>query len=174
MRLLPPFLIALGAAGPALAGACDAPLAAAMKMSTIPYRMQSVTTSGVGNAADTASTPSEMVATADKMYIHTGGSWHAMARPKDLSDAITAAMQEGSVGCSKTGAETIDGAATSVYQIETPDDEDIKSQTVWIADDTQLMVKAEFQLDVGGGDAGKSSTTATFSYTDVTPPPGVN
>ncbi len=174
MRLIPSLaVIALGAGGPAFAGACDTPLAAALKMNTIPYKLHTVTTGGPDAAANGGQpTASDMVATADKMYIEVDGSWHSVPRPKDMGDDAVAAMQAGNVSCSRLRDELVDGVATSVWQVDEKDDEDITRQTVWIADDSGLMLRAEFEMDVGGGDAGKSSTTADFSYTDVTPPAG--
>lgn len=176
MRLLSSLVLASLAAGvPAFAGDCDVPLAAAIKMFTVPYRMHSVTTGGAAAAlAGGKPVQADMIATPDKMYIEVKGHWHAIERPKPDEDDNVAAMKAGKVSCSKLRDEAVDGVAASVWQVDQKDDEDLKQQTVWIADDSGLILKGEFQMDVGGGDAGKSTTTIELSYTDVTPPPGVN
>ena len=166
---------AIALPGPAAAGACDGPLAAADKMYTVPYRMHSVTTGGAAAAlAGGKPVQADMVATPDKMYIQVKGAWHAIERPKPDEDDNVEAMKAGKVICTRLREEAVDGVPATVWQVEQKDVEEMKQQTVWIADDSGLMLKGEFQMDVGGGDVGKSTTTIELSYTDVTPPPGVN
>ena len=176
MRLLPSLVLASLAAGAAaLADDCDVPLAAAVKMYTVPYRMHSVTTGGAAAAlAGGKPVQADMVATADKMYIQVNGAWHAIERPKPDEDDNVEAMKAGKAICTRLREEAVDGVPAIVWQVEQKDVQEMKQQTVWIADDSGLMLKGEFQMDVGGGDVGKSTTTIELSYTDVTPPPGVN
>ncbi|MFO1142878.1 MAG: hypothetical protein U1E59_10875 [Amaricoccus sp.] len=174
MRLLSSLVLAGLAAGiPAFAD-CGVPLAAAVKMYTVPYRMHSVTRGGVAAAlAGGKPVEAEMVATPDKMYIEVKGHWRAIERPKPDEDDNVAAMKAGKVSCTKLRDEAVDGVPASVWQVDQKDDEDVKQQIVWIGDDSGLMLKGEFETDVGG-DAGKSTTTIELSYSDATPPPGVN
>ncbi|MFO1105703.1 MAG: hypothetical protein U1E34_06350 [Amaricoccus sp.] len=169
-RLLPLILLAAAPAVAARADDCAAPLAAAVQLGTLPYRMHLVTTSGTDALRGGKPEEGDLIATADKTYVELDGTWHASEREADSGDDMKAAIAEGKVTCSYLRDETVDGEATAVYHVlDAMDEESPQDETLWVSKATGLLVRLDSAVDVGG-DAGKSTTTATFDYKDVKAP----
>ncbi|MFO1209682.1 MAG: hypothetical protein U1E40_10725 [Amaricoccus sp.] len=175
MRLLLPSLAVLGLAlpGAAAAGGCDAALAAAKKLDTVPYKLHSVTLAVGGDAADADPEVADMIATDDKLYFEVDGAWQAVPRDMsglgDLDDDVAS----GDVTCRQLADADVNGVATAVYAIDDKAQQDVTSQTVWIAKDSGLMLRAQSVMDEGDDGGGKSQTTMDFSFDDVKAPEGV-
>lgn len=149
----------------ALAGDCDVPLAAAMKINDIPYRMHMESGSGAGAEV------SDMVATADRLYVRVDGAWHSMDRDKDTAEEMAAALAAGQLDCSLLRQEPVGGVAATVYDVRQTDDEGVSDHTVWIADDSGLMLRLVMKEEAGDGG---EVTTVDFAYDDVTAPVGAD
>ncbi|MFO1142879.1 MAG: hypothetical protein U1E59_10880 [Amaricoccus sp.] len=174
-NLLPPVAIvaALALPGAATAGGCDAPLAAAKKLDTVPYKMHSVTLAVGGDAADADPEVADMIATNDKLYFEVDGAWQAVPRDMsglgDLDDDVAS----GDVTCRQLADAEVNGVPTVVYAIDDKAQPDVTEQTVWIGKDSGLMMRAQSVMDEGDGDGGKSQTTMDFAFDDVKAPEGV-
>jgi len=173
MRPLTPLLLAAAAAlavpGAALAGSCDAALAAAKKLDTLPYRMHSVT---VAAGADSEPEVADMIATRDKLYFGGDGDWQSVPRDMSAVGRIDDELGADDVSCRALPDAEVNGVAASAWAVDEKEFADVRSQTVWIGKDSGLLLRVEQELDQGTGDAGKSRMTIDFSFDEVTPPPG--
>lgn len=147
----------------ALAGDCDVPLAAAMKINDIPYRMHMERGSGADAEV------SDMVATADRMYVRVDGAWHAMDRDRDTAEEMAAALAAGQLECSLLRQEPVGGVAATVYDVRQTDEDGVTEQTVWIDDASGLMLRIVMKDEDGDGG---EVTTGDFGYDDVAAPVG--
>ncbi len=179
MRTLSLALFALAAPlalpGGARAGTCDVPLAAARKLASMPYKLHMVTLAGpAGTASDSEPEIADMIATGDKLYFEIDGDWQVV--PADMSGvgALGDDLEADGATCRQLADADLDGTPTTVWSIDDTSQPDVTSQTVWIARDRGLMVRAQQELDDGGGDAGKSQVTMDFSFDGVTAPKGAD
>lgn len=162
-RLPTSFAAALFAAGAAQAQGCDAPLDAAQKLSSTPYRMTMETTGPSGNQTDR----SEIISTTDTTYVRMGNSWRPGPRTAiTLGDTDAVGFGDDALVCQLLRSETLAGAPTHVWQVDDMSDpRQPLRQTVWIAQDTGLIQRMEIRE---GAAAGRVS--AEIDYKNVAAP----
>jgi outer membrane lipoprotein-sorting protein len=115
--------------------------------------------------ADDLPTMSHVVMTGDKMYVEVHRIWNATPMTtKQLIDKVNKASLKDQLVCHRSGDETIDGAATTVYSVEDHTPARASKSRVWISKANGLPLKTEVQM--GGGDV----MTSIFDYDHVQVP----
>ena len=158
----------LAALAPAPAGAqkdlasCKPVLDAEAKALTTPNHAY-LTTRVSGNASN-----AETVTTRDTRYLKVNGKWRRMPYDPKAEWARTQANIQSAkaYSCRPVRAETVNGVATTVYNVHSVTDAGTVDGQVWIADGTRLPVRENTQLGID------SSVSVRIDYTDVRPPAG--
>jgi hypothetical protein len=172
MIMRPRFVLVALLAGTPLAGttaamadeaACKAVGDAVVKMAETPARETVV----IDRPPTTIK--SEVVKTADRMYVQVRGQWHSM--PYDSrKEAIEARdkMKLSEAACSKEGRQDVDGEATDLYKVHTAVDGHSTDMQLWIAVASGLPIKVEsFTVE------SKMKSEIHLAYDKVVPPAGV-
>jgi hypothetical protein len=140
---------------PALADDCA--IAAKGAMMNSGRTPVSTLTSGTDSQGRKSTT--RTVQTVDDKYVQTNdGKWYSMGIAiKDLADD----SQTTKVVCRSSGRDTANGVPATVYAIQIDDDEDMKENRIWVANN--LIFKSETTV------LGIHYTTL-YDYSHVTPP----
>ena len=162
--------VAIAVAGVARADDCAVPLAAALKLDAVPYHMTMKETSAADKVLNgDANSVSEVITTADKMYVNVNGTWHATEKVTHDDDDLQNAMKSST--CAYLRDEAVGGTDAAVYHVSDKSDPDATmEETLWIAKDGGHILRMDIDTDVGGGDVGKSHSSSLFDYTNVSPP----
>ena len=173
LKAVPLIAVGLGVAGFARAEDCAVPLAAALKLDQVPYHMRMTDVDGTDKAVNGGSpTVSEVIATADKMYVNVDGKWRAIDKITHDDEDVQNEIKNSS--CAYLRDEAVGGVDAAVYHVsDKPDEDTVIEETLWVAKDSGLVLRMDIDTDVGGGDVGKSHSSSLIDYADVSPPAGV-
>jgi outer membrane lipoprotein-sorting protein len=117
--------------------------------------------------ADDLPTTSHVVMTGDKMYVEMHRVWNSTPMTtKQLIDKTNKSSLKDQLVCQRTGDETLDGVATTIYAVENQAPARAGHSRVWVAKANGLPMKTEVSL--GGGDV----MTSVFDYDNVQVPEG--
>lgn len=117
--------------------------------------------------ADDLPTTSRVVMTGDKMYVEMHRVWNSTPMTtKQLIDKTNKSSLKDQLVCQRTGDETLDGVATTIYAVENQAPARAGHSRVWVAKANGLPMKTEVSL--GGGDV----MTSVFDYDNVQVPEG--
>jgi hypothetical protein len=106
------------------------------------------------------------------MYVNVDGTWHATEKIAHDDEDVQDELKNST--CTYLRDETVGGVDAAVYHVsDKPDPDTVIEETLWIAKDSGLVLRMDVDTDVGGGDVGKSHSSAVLDYTDVSPPAGV-
>jgi outer membrane lipoprotein-sorting protein len=110
----------------------------------------------------------EMVVIGEKMYVQANGTW--MSMPYSAQETIALMTEKAKASentCRKTGADTIDGEAATVYSQHFEKKGLSADSRIWVSDKRGLPLKVEAHFSSG------MSLTQTTRYDNIRPPAGV-
>ena len=139
-------------------------LSATVAQAKAPYAATMVTT-----LPGAPATQSEIVTSADKMYVRTNGKWASVPySAQDMINLVTTLANKSKTSCKTIGPETMQGEAATVYQEQVVSDRNkVVDSKVWISDKRGMPLRVESNLGEGG------TTVQSFRYDGVQPPAGV-
>ena len=159
--------LALLTALPGFAGsACDAAVAAEVKVYQFPVHIY-MTESGGSNSGKTRN--AETVYLNGAIYVMVNGRWRkSFISPKDMAAAKKDTDQK--IGpCTVVRDEAVNGEAATLYRIHSQSDAGAIDTDVWISKTRGLPLKQINSVDVGGA-LGKTHTEIRYEYSNVTAP----
>ena len=110
---------------------------------------------------------SHIVMTGDKMYVELRRIWNVTPMTtKELIDKVNKTSLKDELVCQRTGEETLDGAATTIYAVENRTPAHASQSRIWIAKANGLPLKTEVRLRSG------DVMTSVFDYAHVQAPAG--
>lgn len=151
-------------------GGCQPTLDAMQKLAQTPVHQYMHQTAAYRKTP----TDSEVVITADHMYVRTSGQWRAMPfDPKKQAQELRGSAAATRMACRYLRDEAVDGQAAAVYAShDDQGDGTSVDVTMWISKSSGLPLRQSTDVDVGG-ELGKSHDEVRFDYADVKAPAGV-
>lgn len=109
---------------------------------------------------------SHVVMTGDKMYVEMRRVWNSTPMTtKELIDKVNKTTLKDQLTCQRSGEETIEGAATTLFIVDDQTPAHASHSRIWIAANG-LPLKTEVHL------RGVGVVTSLFDYEHVQPPDG--
>jgi len=158
-----PIAIFLTAALPVRgASACDAVVAAVIKVFQVPTHMYMAETGGRTRNAET-------IYLNGATYVRVGGPWRkSQIPPKTLAESKK--ESEDKMGtCSVVRDEIVGGEPATLYKVHNQSEDAVDAQ-IWVSKLRGLPLKQSYDLDLGVGPRGVSHTEIRYEYTNVIAP----
>ena len=116
-------------------------------------------------------TTSETIYTQGKAFIRVNGKWMTSPDgPKEILEQETENRKHGTATCQVVRDESVNGTPATVYSLHSKAENATEEAQMWIAKRTGLPLREEMDIDVGGGNMGKSHISIRYEYGNIQPP----
>lgn len=153
----------------AQATGCEVVFAAADRLNTIPNHIYMTTTAGYTHGKPESS---EMIVVDGAQYVFVRGTWRKS--PMSIADRVKQEAENRknakNSSCHFAHEEAVNGEPAAVYSAHSETDDDKVDSQIWISKRQGRILKQELDMDVGGGDAGKSHRSIRYEYGNVAAP----
>ena len=144
---------------------CQPVFHALAKVVTTPSHSYSTHT---GNGRTTSD---ETISTQGKAFIRVNGKWmKSPEAPKEILEQEAENRRHGTATCQIARAESVNGQTATVYSLHLKTEVATEEARMWIAKGTGLPLREEIDMDVGGGNMGKSHASIRYEYGNIQPP----
>ena len=114
---------------------------------------------------------SETVYARDKAFIRVNGKWTVSPdSPKEILEQQNENRRNGTPACKIVRQESLNGQPATVYSLHNKTENGTEDAQIWIAKSTSLPLREEMDMDVGGGNLGKSHVSIRYEYGNIQPP----
>jgi outer membrane lipoprotein-sorting protein len=158
--------VAFAAMAPMAARAddCGIVMAAALAQAKTPY-------AGAMTMSEPGKPPNRnaVISTGTKMYVQVeGGAWQSMDyNPQEMIDLMNENLKKSTQTCQKSGSESVNGEAATVYTQHSDNGKVVADSRIWISDRRGLPLKLETHFKDG------MSLVQETHYDNVQAPAGV-
>ena len=116
-------------------------------------------------------TSSETIYAQNKAFIRVKGKWMASPDgPKEILEQESENRKQGAATCKVVREESVNGQPATVYSLHSKTEDGTEDAQMWIAKGTGLPLRKEMDMDVGGGNMGKSHVSIRYEYGNIHPP----
>lgn len=160
----------LGAQSPT----CAPILSPMLKLYDAPFHMYMVDSAGTDAKLHGGKpTVSESIFIGGTTYVLARGKW--IKSPVDvvaMREEAKKHMDEQKATCAHIRDEAVNGEAASVWKVHSETEYGANDTEAWISKSRNILLRSDMRLDVGGA-LGKSHMVATYVYSNVRAPAGV-
>lgn len=150
------------------ADSCQPVFDALTKVVTTPSHSYTTHTASVLKGGKPQS--SETIYVQGEVYIRVGGKWRkSPVRTEEVLEQEKENREHGKATCQFLRNEFVGAEPAMVYSIHRENEGDKEDGQVWISKSTELLLRSEQDVDVGGM-AGKDHRSARFEYGNIRPP----
>jgi hypothetical protein len=116
-------------------------------------------------------TVSEVIYTQGKLFVRMNGKWRQIPEdPKKVLEQMAEDLKHATTTCQIVREESVNGLPATIYSVHSKTEDATGQGQMWIAKGQGLLLREEMDLDVGGGENGKSHRSTRYEYGNIQPP----